>query len=557
MAALAGVELPSGLGNHSEEKKRMRKIVLTGVGSVLLALLVAACGGSSSSGDTASLETGASVNAACEEEPVKGGNLVYARALETVGLNPWENHGNGDIFADEMIYAGLVRLNPEGGDEIQPALAESWDVSADGKTYTFHLRPGIKFSDGSPITAEDVKWSLDSFGDPEVNEIGAALAAGYAGTKILDPQTVQVKLTEPIAAFLYNIAIFPAVILPQEMVEKEGDAFWKHPVGAGPFKVKEFATGDHLTLERNLNYWESGKPYLDSVRFNFAVESNSRVLALKSGQAQIADFIPFSQVASLQNDPSLVVQTAVWPAWQALLLNNDVKPLSDLNVRTAMQYAVDREQINAAIFKGLGSIPNSLFGPLKFDDESIEPYEYDLAKAKEYMAKSKFPNGFSMSLKYPTGFDYAKQLTLLLQQEFAAIGIEVKLEEEAAATVFERWAAEEYEGLFTPVSSDIPVPDEYAGLYADPGSGTDGFFSGWSDPAITKKVLKFQRTLDEDARAKQWSQLQRELLEQSPSINIMNLPLINGHGVDVCGTAINSVGADRLEFTWLTEAAKS
>lgn len=537
----------------------MRKLVLIGLGGALLALLVTACG-SSGSNESVTLEATQSESTACEGTPVSGGNLVYARQSETVTLNPLEiKNGNGDIFTDEMIYAGLVKLNPEGGDEIQPALAESWDVSADGKTYTFHLRPGIKFSDGSPITAEDVKWSLDGFGNPKVNEVMAVLGTGYGAAKVLDKSTVQVTLKEPVAAFLYNIAVFPAVILPKATVEAEGDAFWKHPVGAGPFKLKEFVPGSHVTVEKNPYYWEKGKPYLDSVRFNFAVDSSSRILALKSGEAQIADGIPYSQLPSLQADPSVVVQTVKVPAWIILSLNNKVKALGDKNVRTAMQYSLNREELNKAVFKGVGTIPNSLFGELKFDSSSVKPYEYNLAKAKEYMAKSGFPKGFSLTMQYPAGFDYYKPMTLLIQQNFAAIGIKVKLEEVAAATAPERWSSFDYEASFPfPfATSDIPVPDEYAGFYANPESGTEGFFTGWSNKTTTKHVLEFQTTPDEAKQAEQWPVIQQELAEETPAINIMNVPFINGHGSEVCGTAVNTLGVDHLELTWLPKTAES
>jgi peptide/nickel transport system substrate-binding protein len=531
----------------------MRKLVPVGFLGLLLALVVAGCGGSGSGG-TVSLETGETTNAACEASPVSGGNLVYARQYEAVTLNPYEVlNGAGDIWAYEMIYSNLVRLNPEGtNDEIVPGLAKSWDVSPDGKTYTFHLRPGLKFSDGTPITAEDVKWSLENFGNPKVNEVMSVLIGGYQETKILDPSTIQVKLSVPTAAFLYDIAEWPAVILPKEQVESGGEAFWKHPVGAGPFIVKEYVQGSHISFERNPYYFENGKPYLKTMRWNFALEGNSRVLSLKSGQAQIADGIPYSQIPALQADPNLVVQKTVVPAWIDLSLNNEYKPLGDVNVRAAMNYALNREEINRVVFKGVGEIPNSMFGHLKLDGKDVKAVEYNLAKAKEYMAKSKYPKGFSLTIQYPTGFEFYKQMTLLIQQELGEIGIKVKLEELAATAVVEHWIGLEYQSDFPfPVtSSDIPIPDEMAGFYALPG-GTNGFGTAWSDPTIAKKVETFQTTPDEATRAKQWPVIQQELLEQSPAINVMDVPFVSAHADNVCGTAINGVGADRLEYTWI------
>ncbi len=538
----------------------MRKLVSMVLVGALTAISVAACGGSSGSGGTVDLTTSAKTAAACGGQPVMGGNLVYARQAETITVDPLEiKNGNGDIFTDEMIYAGLVKLNPEGGTEIQPALAKSWDKSKDGKTYTFHLRPGIKFSDGTPITAEDVVWSLENFGNPEVNEVMAVLTTGYKQAKEINPETVQVTLSEPVAAFLYNIAVFPAVILPKEKVEKEGAAFYKHPVGAGPFKLKEFVQGSHVTLEKNPYFYEEGKPYLDTVRFNFATDSNTRVLDLKSGQAQIIDGVPYSQIAALQAESGVTVQTVKdVPAWILLSLNNKVKALSDQNVRTALQYSLNREQMNEAAFKGVGTVPNSLFAPMKYNDKSIAAYEYNVAKAKEALAKSKYAGGFSLTLSYPSGYEFLKTVMLIVQQDWEAIGVKVKLEEVSAATAAEKWSASEYEATipFPTTTSDIPVPDEYAGFFANPASGTEAFFSHWEDPTTTKHVVAFQVTPDEAEQAKQWPVIQKEFNEGIPSLNLMNVPFVNAHASDVCGTAVNTLGVDHLEQTWIAKGSE-
>jgi peptide/nickel transport system substrate-binding protein len=187
----------------------------------------------------------------------------------------------------------------------------------------------------------------------------AAVAVGYKSSTVTGPSTVRVDLTNPVASFLYNISIFPGFIVPKNLVEKQGDAFWKHPVGTGPFVFKELVRGSHITFARNPHYWESGKPYLDTVRFDFATDSNSRLLALRAGQAQIADGIPFSQVNQLRESKNIVVQTAKVPYFVGLWFNHKRAALADVNVRQAMQYALNRKEINSAIFRGVGTIPNS------------------------------------------------------------------------------------------------------------------------------------------------------------------------------------------------------
>ena len=540
----------------------MRRTRTALLGAAGLAL-VAACGGGSEGGargGAVDLSKAGTVAAGCEGTPVAGGSVVYARQNETQGLDPLNaSNGNGDIFADELLYNGLVRSDPNGSDELQPALASSWTTSPDGKTYTFTLREGVKFSNGQPLTAEDVTFSLDRFGDPKTNQLLANLAFGYGSSRVVDDSTVEVTLTEPVAAFLYNISIFPAFILPKDLVTEQGDDFYKKPVGTGPFMVSEFSPGSHLTFVRNPHYWESGKPYLDQVRFNFATDSNSRLLALQGGQAQLADGVLFSQIEKVQANKDLVLQNAKVPLFLGLWLNHQRGPLADLDVRKAMQLALDRELINTSIFRGTGTIPNSVLMPLKYDapPTTVKPYAYDLEAAKAAMAASGSPEGFSVTLHYPAGYDYYQQLGLLMQNAYAAIGITVELVEEPAANVTTRWSESDYDLIFpfAQFTSDVVVPDEYAQFLAgDKSAGLQGFFSNWYDEATTGLVKQFITTTDEAQRAQQWPVIQQKLMDQTPVINVMNLPFVNAHRSNVCGVTVNALGVDHLENTWVAGA---
>jgi peptide/nickel transport system substrate-binding protein len=542
----------------------MRKTGVVTTAGVMTAMLLSACGGGGSGTKTATLAdaAGASTAADCQGTPVAGGDLVYARQAETQSLDPLDaRNGNGDIFADNLIYGGLTRPDPKGGTDVVPGVAEKWEISDDGKTYTFHLRPGIKFSNGDPVTAQDVKWSLDRFGDPKTNALMSSVAIGYGSSKVVDDQTVEVKLKKPVAAFLYNISIFPAAILPKDLVQKQGKAFYKHPVGTGPFTVKEFVRGSHITFAKNPNYWESGKPYLNTVRYNFATEANSRIVALKGGTAQIMDGVPFSQITSLQGDKSVAVQSANVPLFLGLWLNHDRKPLADVNVRKAIQMSLDRNLMNKSIFRGLGKIPNSVLMSLRYDAPAsqVKPYAYDVAAAKAAMKQSAYPNGFSTTLQYPTGYDYYKQLGLLIQQNLGQIGIKVKLKEVDGATGTSNWSAMKYDMTFPFASftSDVVVPDEYSDFLADWDNGLKGFFTGWRDQKIQDMVTDFAQTMDDGERAEKWPKIQQALMDVTPVINVMNLPFVNAHSATTCGTAIDALGSDHLEDTWFAKKATS
>jgi peptide/nickel transport system substrate-binding protein len=270
------------------------------------------------------------------------------------------------------------------------------------------------------------------------------------------------------------------------------------------------------------------------------------------------DVVPFSQVNTLRSNKNIGVQSAKVPLFLGLWLNHARAPFADLNVRMALQYAIDRALINKEIFDSLGTIPNTVLMTFALDasDSVVKPYPYDLAKAKALMAQSKFPHGFSTTLTYPAGTDFYRQLALALQQEFGAIGIKVKLVEKDTATVTNDWFTRAYDMVFPFASftSDITVPDEYADFLANWSNGFFGFDSNWKDPTINAMVLKFESTLDPAQRATQWAQIQQALMSQTPVINVLSLPFVNAHQSTVCGTYLDGLGSDHLEDTWIAKS---
>ena len=496
----------------------------------------------------------------CSGKPVSGGSLVYARGTSTETLDPWAIlNGNGDIFADDLIYQGLVGFNSKGLNQVIPAIAKSWTISPNGLTYTFHLRPGVKFSNGQPVTAQDVAWSLNQFGNPKINSVMAVLSVGYHHASVVNSSTVEITLTHPVTAFLNDIATFPAVVLPQKLVTSEGASFWKHPVGSGPFSLQTFESGSHVTFVRNKYYWDKPLPYLNKVTFNFALDSNSRMLDLQSGEAQIADLITPSQIPTIQSSKSLVLAQQKIPLWISIFPNEKYKPLANVDVRLAMSDAIDRKTIIKEIFHGIGTVPNSVIGQLKFDgsNSQVPPYKYDVTEAKKLMAEAGYAKGFNVTLQYPVGFDYFSQLGLLVKQELGAIGVNVTLVPVATTTLTSNWSLMKYQLTFfgTEISSDIPLPDEYAQFLSDPtSSGIDGFFTGWKDQKIWTMVQKFTSTTSNASRAQQWPKIQEALMKQQPGINVMDLPILTAHANNFCGADVNILGVDQLQNTWISSS---
>jgi peptide/nickel transport system substrate-binding protein len=535
--------------------------------ATIAVLAMAGCGGSSSGGGgggTSSTPTASSAangvpttvntSSACQATPTTGGNLVYARQTGPLGLDPHNpTNGNGDIFADTLIYQGLVMPNPKGGQNLVPAVASSYTISPDGKTYTFHLRPGIKFSNGQPVTVQDIKFSMDTWANPKLDPV-AVLASGYKETQIVNSSTVKVILTQATPGLIYNMSIFNAMIVPQKLVQSEGAAFYNHPVGTGPFKVSNWVKGSSITFTPNKYYWEKGLPYLNSVKYLYAQNDNTRVLDLKSGQAQIADGIPYNQVDSLKTASGIQLQAAQVPYWVGMWLDHQYAPFKDLHVRQAINYAIDRSLINQQVFAGVGTIPNSVLPQLKGDatNAQVAPYTYDLTKAKQLMSESNYPHGFNATLQYFTGYTEYTDLALLLQQQLKQIGINITLQQDDQATETKNFQDGHYQMIFpySEFTSDVFVPDEYAqfvGVY----DGIHGFWSWWKDPKIQSQIEQYVHNPDQVTREQQWHAIQAAMVAQAPVVNILDLPFVNAHADNVCGSYLNALGADSLQYTWL------
>jgi ABC-type transport system substrate-binding protein len=289
--------------------------------------------------------------------------------------------------------------------------------------------------------------------------------------------------------------------------------------------------------------------------FNFATDDNARVLALTNGQAQVIDSLPFSQVSSVQGRENVSVATFEIPSWVLLSLNHQKAPFQDLKVRQALNHAINREAINEQVYAGLGTIPNSVLPELRYDAPASEipPPEYDVDKAKELIAGSDFPDGFSATLEYPSGNSSFESLALILQSQWEEIGVTLTLRAQDQATLSKNFTGGTYD-LIMPYAlavSDVPIPDEFAAFYAVPGT-TNGFFSWWSDSEIASMVETFLRA-PESERADLWPDIQAAMLEQQPVLNIMDLPMLKGVADNVCELNVSPIGYSSMASTWIAD----
>lgn len=495
-----------------------RKIALPFL-SVLIALsvLLTSCGAPQPAQVTAPTEAGAAnPPAAPTTGPApttapsgavkRGGELVFARSEEPLSLDPIVPGDNGSIFTLVQIFDTLVRVGPTGN-EVEPGLASSWDVSTDGKTYTFHLRDA-KFSNGDPVTTDDVLFSLErarskdsagSFAYEMVDQITAP-----------DAKTVVITLTGPSAPFLSDLAYYVASIVPKKVFEADPTGFSSKPVGSGPFMIDSFTRGEDIVLKPNPNYWEMGEdgkplPYVDKITMKYVPESSSRVLGLQNGDFDVIQDVPYNTAGSLASSAGLKLEVAEIFGLKYVYLNTTYAPTDNKDFRLALNYATDREAILKNVYFGYGTLPNSCFPRMRFWSKDVPSIPYDLTKAKEELAKSGY-NGQTIELLVPAGDSVGKQEAVMLQQMWGDAGIKVSIKEEETGALLDfTHTKNEWNTLVLYTTSDINDDDELQTLKARPAY----WGSHYDNPAVVDLLKTARESLDEKVRADAYAKVQQ------------------------------------------------
>ena len=510
--------------------------------------LLAACGSSSSTGSTSSGQSAGT--------PVKGGVLRFARSEDAeVGLNPINAPSNGSIFIITQIFDQLVEMGQ--GSEVEPGLATSWEKSANGLSWTFHLREA-SFSNGEPVTAEDVKFLIERFANPKINVSYPALGEAIKSVTVVNPHTAIINLKHVNGALLDDVAMFASSIEPKNVVEKIGDkAFSEHPVGSGPFMLTEYKRGQKTVLARNPHYWRSGQPLLNGVVFEYTPDANTRVLKLRSGEADVANAIPYNQVASLNGTEGVSVEVAKALSWQSIFLNTTKPPLNDLKVRQALNYATPKEQILKTVLYGNAQIANSMIPPLKDWDPSVKAYPYELEKAKKLMSESSAPNGFKLELLIPSGDPVEQQIAEILKAEWSKIGVNVDIIERELGALESGWfegkggMSATFEG--GTLSSDTLSSDEIAGLTLNPADGLHSLGTYYSNPKVNQLLSQAGTTLNEESRAKDFREVQQIAMEDAPAVPLFFTKSVTGVRSNVKDFQTYPIGWWPLRQVWLAK----
>lgn len=525
----------SGPGRGARYGGWLRRAVRTALAAVLGVAMVASTTGCGSVGVA---------------QAAAGQDLVVARSLETTDMLPATGFSNGDIWAIQQVYQTLTR-NKADGSGVEPGLAESWEESADGLSWTFHLRRGVKFHNGQEMDADDVKFSLDFARTARDDKPWQFLFAAISGVDVVDAHTVRVRLSQPWAPLLADLSMSASAIMPADFGGTSEEEFRSHPVGTGPYKVGEWKKGDYIRFDRNAEYWEEGKPKLHSVTFKYVPDANTRSQMVQAGQAQVDEFPTAVSVAGLKNSKGVKVDSFPSTSLIWVNLNNRRKPLDDEHVRRALAYAVDKQAIVRAIYYGQAEEANSMLSKnLMGYAEDTKDLEYSMAKAKAELAQSGAPKHFSLTIQVQSGDPEKSMLAQILQEAWQDLGIDVKLQTLDSTTVYANRTSGDYDVAMFEMTNDISDPDEWMQYMF---SSSANINSGYSNPRVDSLIAEAAAASDRDERIKDYAEVQQIIADEVPSIPLVYKPGLFAVREEVKDFAVTPLGEYRLADTTIVK----
>ena len=476
----------------------------------------------------------------------QGGNIVITYKDDVATLDPAIGYDWQNWSMIKSLFDGLMDYVP-GTTELRPGLAESYEISEDGQTFTFKLRSGVKFHNGREMTAEDVKFSLDRVTAPATQSPGAgffgmidgyeAVAAGEAdslsGVTVVDPTTVEIKLSRPDATFLHVMALNFASVVPEEAVAEHGADFGKNPVGTGAFKLGEWALGQRVVFTRNEDYWRDGLPYLDQITFEIGQEPIVALLRLQSGEVDIpGDGIPPAKFQEVMADPEQKARVVEGGQLQTgyITMNVEIPPFDQKGVREAVNMAINKDRvvqmINNRALPANQPLPPSMPGY----DESYEGYAYDVDAAKAKLAEAGFPDGFETEL-FVMNTDPNPRIAQAIQQDLSQIGIRAEIQSLAQANVIaaggEKDAAPMIWSGGMAWIADFPDPSNFYGpILGCAGAVPGGWNWSWyCNEELDKRATEADSIVDparQEERSQMWSKIYTDIMADAPWVPVFN-----------------------------------
>ena len=448
------------------------------------------------------------------QKPMPGGTLTIALSAEPPGLDPTTNPAATiKRVVHYNLFESLLKVNRKG--EVVLALAKGYEVSKDGKQYTFHLPGGVKFHDGKPLTAEDVKYSFERLLDPKTAAPNRKYYEGIESIEAVNPLTIKFKVKKYDSNFLFNMARGDAVIISRQAA----DQLKSQPVGTGPFKLAEWKRGDSVIMVKNADYYVKGLPYLDKVVFKFIPDPSAQLAALRAGDVDVIayDLSPENALA-LEKDPRFKLLRGHTTTEVIMAMNNSRKPFDDPKVRQAITLAVDRQAVIAGAMAGYGSPIGSHMDPTNpYYVDLSKLYPYQPEKAKQVLAEAGYPKGFEAVIKLPEPYAYARRSGEIIADQLSRIGIKLNIE----VIQWGQWI----DRVFKNADYDLTVIG-----HAEPLDieiyGRPGYYFRYNSPLFQALMKKADEEMNFQSRKKIYAQAQRLIADDFVNVYLFVYPAL-------------------------------
>jgi peptide/nickel transport system substrate-binding protein len=510
----------------------------------------------------------AAEEAAPAGSPREGGVIIVGLQAEPTTLDYPQQSDYNTARATYGLYDSLTHFKDEST-EVEPWLAESWDISEDSLVYTLHLRQGVKFHDGTDFNAEAVKFNIERqiIPDHPAADSGefpyAEFTWGMVDTiEVVDDYTVEITLKEPFAPFLNHLAMHPAAMVSPAAIEQYGKDISINPVGTGPFKFVSWTPGVEVVLEKNPDYW-NGPPHVDQVIFRPIIEDQARLTELESGGVNFIVNIPPDDLGRLREDDrfTVVEQPGMHTWWVAF--NQSKPPFNDVKVRQAMNYAVNKQAIVDNLLQGTGALAINPLPPVvwSYTDE-IQTYDYDPEKAKQLLAEAGYPDGFSCNFWVPesgSGMQQPVAMGTAIQADLKAVGVDCQIEQFEWGTYLDKTIVPPDQAEFDMFEmswiGDNGDPDNHlyillSGDQWPPNGYNMGFYKNEEVDAILREA---RVTFDQAKRTELYQQAQKLLAEDAPWILIDHEAQIVVMDQKIKDFKLHPTGPFRFEKVWIEE----
>lgn len=436
-----------------------------------------------------------------------GGSFVFGLETEPDHLDPYKATTADTRSVLFNIFEGLVK--PDKNGNLIPAVAEKLpDVSSDGLTYTFKIRSGIKFQNGNTVTADDVKYSLDTAKADQI--------AGLSEIKsvdVVDSSTIKITLTGKDNDFLSYLTV---AIVPKDYTQQD-----THPIGTGPYKFVSYTPQQSLVLEKNTDYWQKGLPHLDKVTFKFESDTNALLLDLQGGSVQAASV---DNATANQLTSGFTIEQSNSNAVQQLNLNNAVKPFDNVKVRQAISYAVDPNEIIKTVNYGKGTRVGTpvIPGFKKYYDANLaDAYKKDTSKAKKLLSEAGYPNGFSFTITVPSNYQVHVDTAQVIINELKAIGVTATIKQVDWATWLSQvYTNRQYEATIISVDGANLSPESFLGRYVS--TNKNNFFN-YKDSAYDTIYNQAVNESNDAKRVQLFDQAQELISKDAANVFIQDI----------------------------------